>query len=45
MPGHGCASFQREPGCDDEPERVPDAVNWVQFVGVVDGRTDAAYPG
>lgn len=24
MPAHGCAFYVREPGADDEPERVPE---------------------
>ena len=26
MPAHGCSGFEREPGSDDEPERVPESV-------------------
>ena len=26
MPQHGCSGFEREPGSDDEPERVPAAL-------------------
>lgn len=37
MLGNGWATFQPEPGADDLPERVPDAVGWLPFVGVVDG--------
>ena len=25
MPQHGCSGFEREPGSDDEPDRVPAA--------------------
>ena len=26
MPQHGCSGFEREPGSDDEPDRVPAAL-------------------
>ena len=26
MPQRGCSSFEREPGSDDEPDRVPEPV-------------------
>lgn len=29
MPRDGCVSFTREPGADDEPERVPEPVTWL----------------